>query len=141
MVQARIDVNRKFSLPMEDVEHSDLSVCYGLLVDTVSSTSWALYHIYSQRSLLNEPKESISPTFVSRPTLPVFSDVELALPRSSKALPRCPQRSKRPFVCNPPTHLAQRHLARRSVFFGRKIPFFWFPLLDCTITLRCGSFL
>ncbi len=46
---------------MEDVEHFDLSVCYGFLVDTVPSTSWALYYIYSQKSLLNEPKESISP--------------------------------------------------------------------------------
>lgn len=60
LIQARYEVNRKYSVPIEDIEHFDLSVCYGLLVNTVPATSWALYYVYSQPSLLEEVRAAMS---------------------------------------------------------------------------------
>ena len=59
MVQARYEVNRKYGVPIEDIEHFDLSVCYGLLVNTVPGASWAIYYLYSQPGLLQEAREAI----------------------------------------------------------------------------------
>ena len=56
IVQARHEVNRKHNVSIEDIEHFDLSLCYGLLVNTVPAVSWALYYLYSQSSLLEETR-------------------------------------------------------------------------------------
>ncbi len=46
LVRARYAVNRKYGVSQTDIEHFDLSVCYGLLVNTVPGTSWgALLHL------------------------------------------------------------------------------------------------
>ena len=60
MVQARYDVNRKHKIPTADIEHFELSVCVGLLVNSVPATAWALYYIYSQPSLLEEIRDTLS---------------------------------------------------------------------------------
>jgi len=54
LVQARYEVHQKYNVSIKDVEHFDLSVCYGLLVNTVPATAWSIYYIYSQTSLLEE---------------------------------------------------------------------------------------
>ena len=60
MVKARYDVNRKYGVAEEDIEHFDLSVCIGLLVNTVPGASWALFYAYSSPSLLQEIRAAIS---------------------------------------------------------------------------------
>ena len=56
IVQARYEVNRKHGVSIGDIERFDLSLCYGLLVNTVPAVSWALYYVYSQPSLLEETR-------------------------------------------------------------------------------------
>lgn len=60
LVQARYEVNRKYNVSIEDIEHFELSVCYGLLVNTVPATAWVLYYIYSRPSLLEEVRLTLS---------------------------------------------------------------------------------
>lgn len=60
LVQARYEVNRKYNIQIEDIEHFDLSLSYALLTNTVPAVSWALYHIYSQPSLLEEARTKMS---------------------------------------------------------------------------------
>lgn len=60
LVQARYEVNRKYNVSTEDIVRFDLSVCYGLLTNTVPATFWTLYYIYSQPSLLREVRAAIS---------------------------------------------------------------------------------
>jgi cytochrome P450 len=60
VIQARYQVNLKHGISLSDIEHFDLSVCYGLLVNTVPVTSWVLYYMYSSPSLLKEVRETIS---------------------------------------------------------------------------------
>ena len=54
VIQARWDMNRKYGMTTDDVARFDLSVCYGLLVNTVPGTAWALFYIYSRPGLLDE---------------------------------------------------------------------------------------
>jgi len=61
LIQARYEVNRKYGVSQTDIEHFDLSVCYGLLVNTVPCTAWALYHVYSDPLLLAEVRQNIEP--------------------------------------------------------------------------------
>ena len=60
LVQARYDVNRKYGVSVEDIEHFDLSLCIGLMVNTVPAVSWVLYYLYSQPSLLLEVRAAMS---------------------------------------------------------------------------------
>ena len=60
LVQARYEVNRKHAIPDEDIEHFDLSVCYGLLVNTVPAVAWTLFYVYSQPSLLEEIRAAVA---------------------------------------------------------------------------------
>lgn len=60
LVQARYEVNRKHNVSIEDIERFDLSLCYGLLVNTVPAVSWALYYIYSQPALLEETRARVT---------------------------------------------------------------------------------
>ena len=60
LVQARYEVHRKYNVGIEDIEHLDLSLSYALLTNTVPAASWALYHIYSQPSLLEEARTTMS---------------------------------------------------------------------------------
>ena len=60
LVQARYEVNRKYGVSLQDIEHFDLSICYGLLVNTVPAASWVLYYLYSQPSLLQETRATMS---------------------------------------------------------------------------------
>ncbi|KAI1074871.1 cytochrome P450 [Whalleya microplaca] len=59
LIQARYEVNRKYGVSQSDIEHFDLSVCYGLLVNTVPSTSWAIYYLYSDPSLLQDVRSKV----------------------------------------------------------------------------------
>lgn len=59
LIRARYKVNRKYGISQSDIEHFDLSVCYGLLVNTVPGTSWALYHLYSNASLLRDVRSNV----------------------------------------------------------------------------------
>ena len=61
VIQARFEVHRKYGMSREDIEHFDLSVCYGLLVNTVPAVSWALLAIYSNPTLLSQVRETLSP--------------------------------------------------------------------------------
>lgn len=54
VVQSRYEVHQDYGVSLQDIEHFDLSVCYGLLVNTVPATAWALYYVYSQQPLLQE---------------------------------------------------------------------------------------
>jgi cytochrome P450 len=60
LVQKRYEINRKYQISASDIEHFELSVCVGLLVNSVPATFWSLYHIYSQASLLAEIREQVS---------------------------------------------------------------------------------
>ena len=60
LVQARYEVHRKCNVGIEDIEHFDLSLCYALLTNTVPAASWALYHMYSQPSLWEEARTTMS---------------------------------------------------------------------------------
>ncbi|RYP77929.1 hypothetical protein DL769_003302 [Monosporascus sp. CRB-8-3] len=59
LIQARYEVNRKYGVSQSDIEHFDLSVCYGLLVNTVPGTSWALYYLYSNPALLRDVRSNV----------------------------------------------------------------------------------
>lgn len=61
LVRARYEVHCKWDVPARDIEHFDLSVCYGLLVNTVPTVSWVLYYIYSQPSLLKDLRMTVAP--------------------------------------------------------------------------------
>ena len=60
LIQARFDLQESCNMAEEDVAHCDINVCLGLLINTVPATFWALYHVYSQPSLLEELREAIS---------------------------------------------------------------------------------
>ena len=60
LIQARYEVNRKYNVSVEDIEHFDLSICVVLMVNTVPAVFWVLYYLYSQPSLLEEVRASIS---------------------------------------------------------------------------------
>jgi cytochrome P450 len=60
VIQARYEVNRKHGISLSDIGHFDLSVCYGLLINTIPATSWVLYYMYSSPSVLKEVRETIS---------------------------------------------------------------------------------
>ena len=61
MVQARYQVNRKYSISDEDIAHFEISVCVALLVNSTLAAFWALYYVYSQSSLLEELRSLMSP--------------------------------------------------------------------------------
>jgi cytochrome P450 len=60
LVQARFEVNRKHGISIDDIAHFELSVCIGLLVNTVPSTFWCIYDIYSRPDLLEEVRRGIT---------------------------------------------------------------------------------
>lgn len=60
LVQARYEVNRKHGMSLADIEHFDLSVCFGLLVNTTNTMCWALYYMYSSPALLQLVRDAIS---------------------------------------------------------------------------------
>ncbi|KAI1775344.1 cytochrome P450 [Hypoxylon cercidicola] len=59
LIQSRYEVSRKYDLSQTDIEHFNLSICYGLLVNTVPGTSRVLYYVYSNPSLLAELRQNI----------------------------------------------------------------------------------
>lgn len=59
LIRSRYQVNLKYGILQTDIEHFDLSVCYGLLVNTVPSTAWTIYYVYSKHSLLSELRQNI----------------------------------------------------------------------------------
>ncbi|KAL8707493.1 MAG: hypothetical protein Q9220_007483 [cf. Caloplaca sp. 1 TL-2023] len=61
LVQARYEVHQKHGIGATDMEHFDLSVCIGLLVNTVPATFWTLCYTYSQASLIADVRAAISP--------------------------------------------------------------------------------
>ena len=60
IVQARYEVNRRYGVSTEDIAQFDLSLCIGLLVNTVPATSWALCYMYSQPVWLEDARAAIS---------------------------------------------------------------------------------
>ncbi|PLB54883.1 cytochrome P450 [Aspergillus steynii IBT 23096] len=60
LVKARYGVNRKYDVSLTDIAHFDLSIATGLLVNTVPSTAWALYHAFSSQEVLSELRQGIS---------------------------------------------------------------------------------
>lgn len=58
-VKKRYEVNTKHGVSDEDIAHFDLGVCTALLVNTVPGVFWALYHVFSNRLLLDEIREGI----------------------------------------------------------------------------------
>ncbi|KND94614.1 25-hydroxycholesterol 7-alpha-hydroxylase, partial [Tolypocladium ophioglossoides CBS 100239] len=59
LIQSRLQVNRKYGVSQADIEHFDLAVCIGLLVNTVASTAWVLFYVYSDSSLLARVRKEI----------------------------------------------------------------------------------
>lgn len=53
-------MNRKYGVSKEDIAHFDLSVSYGLVVNTVTATAWALFYLYSHPSLLEDVRTGMS---------------------------------------------------------------------------------
>ena len=60
VIQARYEANSKNGLTQSDIEHFDVSVSYGLLVNTIPAASWALYYMYSEPSVLADVRETLS---------------------------------------------------------------------------------
>ncbi|KAK8093354.1 cytochrome P450 oxidoreductase [Apiospora hydei] len=83
LVQARHQVESKYGMPQKDMEHFNLSVSYGLLVNTVPSSAWVLYHVYSQPSLLSDVRQTID----SLVRIEGSTDVRVNLPDVIKAYP------------------------------------------------------
>lgn len=52
VVHAHYEVNRKFSISINDIAHFDLVISYGLLVNTVPASSWAIFYLFSDPELL-----------------------------------------------------------------------------------------
>lgn len=59
LIKRRYEVSRKYGLSQVDIEHFNLSICYGLLVNTVPGTSWVLCYVYSNSSLLAKLREDV----------------------------------------------------------------------------------
>lgn len=59
LIKLRNEVNEKHSLSQVDTERFNLSVCYGLLVNTVPTTSWVLYYVYSNPPLLTKIRQHV----------------------------------------------------------------------------------
>ncbi|KAI0513191.1 cytochrome P450 [Xylaria bambusicola] len=59
LVRDRYEVSLKHRLSRTDIEHFNLSVSYGLLVNTVPATAWTLFHVYSNPLLLREIRHDI----------------------------------------------------------------------------------
>ncbi|KAL8778771.1 MAG: hypothetical protein Q9213_007251 [Squamulea squamosa] len=60
LVQARHEVHQRYGISTTDIEHFDLSVCIGLLVNTVPAVFWTLCYTYSQPTLLADARTAIS---------------------------------------------------------------------------------
>lgn len=60
LIKLRHKVNEKYGLSEVDNERFNLSVCYGLLVNTVPATSWVIYYVYSNLPLLTKIREDVS---------------------------------------------------------------------------------
>lgn len=58
--QGRYKVNTRRGLTLSDIEHLDVSVSYGLLVNTVPAAAWALFYTYSDPRILGEMREATS---------------------------------------------------------------------------------
>ncbi|KAL8915922.1 MAG: hypothetical protein Q9172_006565 [Xanthocarpia lactea] len=59
MVQARYEVLQGWNLCEADIAHFDLNICLGLLISSVPTTFWTLYHVYGQPSLLEEVRTAV----------------------------------------------------------------------------------
>ncbi|CAH0038147.1 unnamed protein product [Clonostachys solani] len=65
LIRSRHAVSLQHGLSQTDMEHFNLSVSYGLLVNTVPTAAWVLYHVYSDESLLASLRRDIG-AFVRR---------------------------------------------------------------------------
>ncbi|KAG6356243.1 hypothetical protein INS49_015630 [Diaporthe citri] len=59
LIKLRDEVNEKYGLSEMDTERFNLSVCYGLLVNTVPATSWVIYYVYSDLPLLTKIRKHV----------------------------------------------------------------------------------
>ncbi|KAI0103255.1 hypothetical protein GGR51DRAFT_561940 [Nemania sp. FL0031] len=60
IIKPRYEVNFKYKVCDEDIARFDLRVCTALLVNTAPAVFWAVLHIFSHQSLLNELRQDIS---------------------------------------------------------------------------------
>lgn len=59
-MQARYEVQQKYSISATDIQHFNLNICFGLLSNTVSVVPWVLFYIYSRPSLLEASRIAVS---------------------------------------------------------------------------------
>ena len=65
LVQGRYEANTKYGVPLKDIEQFELGVSIALLVNTAPTTFWALIHIYSNVTLLEELRSRLSAFIVA----------------------------------------------------------------------------
>ncbi|KAK8135163.1 cytochrome P450 oxidoreductase [Apiospora sp. TS-2023a] len=87
LIQARHQVERDYGLPQTDIEHFNLSVSYGLLVNTVPGTAWVLYYVYSDPSLLADIRQNIETLAIHNSVGSDTEDVNVNLPDVIKGYP------------------------------------------------------
>ena len=61
VIQTHYEALQRYNLCDEDIAHFDLSICLGLLINTVPATFWTLYNVYSRPTLLEEVRAAITP--------------------------------------------------------------------------------
>ncbi|KAL4961163.1 cytochrome P450 [Aspergillus stella-maris] len=59
LVKSRYDVNHKYGISQSDIAHFDLSISFGILVDTGPLAAWTLYYAFSSMETLTKPRQGI----------------------------------------------------------------------------------
>lgn len=59
VVQARHEVSTKY-LSLKDMAHFDLSLCYGLLANTVPTCFWSICNVYSRPELIRTLRDALA---------------------------------------------------------------------------------
>lgn len=82
LVQTRYEVAKKHGLSTEAMSVFELGNCIGVLINSVPTTFWLLYHIFSSPDLLSSIREELSSVITSDPAtdatiIPAFKVQEL----------------------------------------------------------------
>ena len=67
LVKTRYDAGKKHGLSMETISVFELGDCIGVLINSVPTTFWLLYHIFSSPDLLASIREELSSAITTTP--------------------------------------------------------------------------
>ncbi|KAH3917503.1 hypothetical protein HBI56_108690 [Parastagonospora nodorum] len=60
LIKARVEHSQEYSIPLEDIARYECGGALGILTNTSPTTFWMIYHIYSNKTILEECRQELT---------------------------------------------------------------------------------